>query len=119
MCPTECRKGITKVKIYTRIVIDMASGHTLEADSFDYAGPVALCKDGGSPPAAPTPIDPWEVIRAQTSGNPDIKTPFYSRKYLGDPKKGNYRVVEDFDPRVMKQFDSRNQIANAMLSGFK
>lgn len=35
------------MRVYTRIVIDMASGAVLEAEGFDYDGPVALCKGGG------------------------------------------------------------------------
>lgn len=35
------------MKIYTRIVIDMATGETIEADSHDYPGAVALCSGGG------------------------------------------------------------------------
>ncbi|MDO9083720.1 MAG: hypothetical protein Q7U56_10600 [Humidesulfovibrio sp.] len=35
------------MRVYTRIIIDMASGAVLEAEGFDYDGPVALCKGGG------------------------------------------------------------------------
>ncbi len=34
--------------IYTRLVLDMASGETLEAQGFAYDGPVAECMGGGS-----------------------------------------------------------------------
>ena len=36
------------MKIYRKIVIDIATGATLEEDSCEYSGPVALCKGGSS-----------------------------------------------------------------------
>lgn len=36
------------MKVYNRIVIDMSTGEVVAEDSFDYAGPVAECKGGGS-----------------------------------------------------------------------
>jgi hypothetical protein len=35
------------MRVYAKIVLDMASGRVLEAEGCDYAGPVALCKGGG------------------------------------------------------------------------
>lgn len=34
------------MRVYTRIVMDMATGEVLEADSYEYEGPVALCGSG-------------------------------------------------------------------------
>ena len=34
-------------KIYTKIVLNMSSGQTLEEQSFNYKGDVALCGGGG------------------------------------------------------------------------
>lgn len=53
----------TKVKIITRAVLDW-DGHILEEDSYDYSGPLATCKDSGSPPQA---VDPWQQAAAQYS----------------------------------------------------
>ena len=36
------------MKIYTRIVIDIATGDMVSAESFDHTGPVAECKSGGT-----------------------------------------------------------------------
>jgi hypothetical protein len=36
------------MKIYTRIVIDIATGDMVSAESFNHTGPVAECKGGGS-----------------------------------------------------------------------
>ncbi|WP_165079243.1 MULTISPECIES: hypothetical protein [unclassified Desulfovibrio] len=36
------------VKIYTRLVMDIETGETLEAECYDYEGPVAQCMGGGS-----------------------------------------------------------------------
>jgi hypothetical protein len=50
------------VRIITRGVIDWETLEVLETDSFEYDGPVALCKDSGS---APAPVDPYEQAGAQ------------------------------------------------------
>ena len=56
------------MKVYTRVVIDMATSAVLEADWYDYDGPVAECKKGGKAPKAP---DPNVVSQAQTQSNQD------------------------------------------------
>jgi hypothetical protein len=56
------------MKIYTRVVIDMATSEVLEADWYDYDGPVAECKKGGKKPKTP---DPAAVAAAQTQSNQD------------------------------------------------
>ncbi len=35
------------MRIYSKVVIDIASGDTVSSESFDYVGPVAECKGGG------------------------------------------------------------------------
>jgi len=35
------------MKIYTKVVIDMKTGHVVSADTFEHTGPVALCGGGG------------------------------------------------------------------------
>ena len=35
------------MKIYNKVVIDMATGETVEEDSYEHEGSVALCKGGG------------------------------------------------------------------------
>jgi hypothetical protein len=47
-------------------VIDMATSEVLEADFYEYDGPVAECKKGGKAPKAP---DPNVVSQAQTQSN--------------------------------------------------
>ena len=54
------------MRIYTRVVIDMATSEVLEADSYEYDGPIAECKKGGKAPKAP---DPNVVSAAQTRSN--------------------------------------------------
>lgn len=54
------------MKIYTRVVIDMATSAVLEADWYEYDGPVAECKKGKKIPKAP---DPNVVSQAQTQSN--------------------------------------------------
>lgn len=49
------------MKIITRAVLDW-DGNILEEDSYQYEGPIAQCKDSGSPPA---PVDPYTQAAAQ------------------------------------------------------
>ncbi len=56
------------MRIYTRVVIDMATSAVLEADWYEHDGPVAECKKGGKAPKAP---DPNVVSAAQTQSNQD------------------------------------------------
>lgn len=53
------------MKIYTYIKIDIATGRTLESGSFEYNGPVALCKGGGSPPPPAEPSAEEKALVAQ------------------------------------------------------
>lgn len=50
------------MKVYTRLIIDLASSAVLEEDSYEYDGPVALCKSAGQ---APQPTDPYQQAGAQ------------------------------------------------------
>lgn len=50
------------MKIFTRLVLDMSTSAVLEENSFEYSGPVALCKSSGS---APQPVDPYAQAGAQ------------------------------------------------------
>src|SRR5436309_12220848 len=50
------------MKIITRGVIDWATSQVLEEDFYEYEGPVAQCKDAGSPPQ---PVNPWTQAAAQ------------------------------------------------------
>ena len=45
------------MNISTRIVLDW-DGNTLEQDSFEYSGPVALCGGGGGKGSTPSPPPP-------------------------------------------------------------
>lgn len=49
------------MKVYSRIVLDIASGKTLEADFFDYRGPVALLKS----PKAPKESDEEKALKQE------------------------------------------------------
>lgn len=43
--------------IYTRVVIDMASGETLEAQGYEYDGPLSLCGSGGGGSSTTNTVD--------------------------------------------------------------
>ena len=49
------------MKVYTRIVIDMGTGQTIEEESFQYSGPVLECKSKSSPSTVTQvqKADPW------------------------------------------------------------
>lgn len=51
----------SQVKIITRAVLDW-DGNILEEDSYEYCGPVAMCKSSGP---APQPTDPYAQASAQ------------------------------------------------------
>jgi hypothetical protein len=48
------------MKMYSKIVIDIVTGQTLECDKFDYQGEVALCCGGGGGGTTVTPPEPSE-----------------------------------------------------------
>ncbi len=61
------------MKIYTRVVMSLKTGNVLEADSYEYKGPVVECKGGGkspstpeAPPTPPKPATGKEVTAATT-----------------------------------------------------
>lgn len=45
------------MQVYTRIVLDMATGDVLAADGYEHDGPVALCKGGGGGSQTTTTVD--------------------------------------------------------------
>jgi hypothetical protein len=77
------------MKIFERIVMDW-DGNTIEEQSFDYEGPVALCGGGGGgkkpktpevPPPAPKPATGKDMTAAATEAEGDQKN--RARRYLG------------------------------------
>ena len=74
------------MKIYERVVLDW-DGAVLEEDSFEYSGPVDLCKGGGkgstpkAPPPAPKPATQKDVTAAANAAvnEQDEKR----KKYMG------------------------------------
>lgn len=68
------------MKIYTRVVFDMETLQVLEADSFEYEGPLALCGGGGGggkgkspsvPPPPPKPATGKDATAATTEAVDD------------------------------------------------
>jgi hypothetical protein len=76
------------MKIFERIVMDW-DGNTIEEQSFDYEGPVALCGGGGGkkpktpevPPPAPKPAMGKDLTAAATEAEGDQRN--RARRYLG------------------------------------
>jgi len=56
------------MRIYTRVIMDMATGRITAADHYEHQGPVALLKGGGGgsyvPPPTPPPEDNSAEIEA-------------------------------------------------------
>lgn len=57
-------------KIYTKVVFDMSTGRTIEEESFDYSGPLALCEgegDGDGLPewtkTLPEDVRAWDEVK--------------------------------------------------------
>lgn len=57
------------MKVYTRVVVDMASGQIEEADCYEYNGPVDLCKGKGKAPKAP---DYTAAAEAQSKSSKEV-----------------------------------------------
>jgi hypothetical protein len=53
------------MRIYSKVVIDIASGRTLEAESYDYRGPLALCGGPKIKTASPPPPTEEELANQQ------------------------------------------------------
>lgn len=47
------------MKIYNRVVIDMTTGKTIEEDSYEYNGQVALCKGGRGSSESKSDVPEW------------------------------------------------------------
>ena len=75
------------MKIYERLVMDW-DGNTLEQDSFEYSGPVALCGGGGgkgrTPSPPPTPPKPATEKGTTAAANEAVADQDAKRKkYMG------------------------------------
>lgn len=97
------------MKVYTKVVIDMASGDVLEGASYEYAGPVALCggKGGGDPPPPPdySPIaaSNAEAARiAQESAREDLA---FRKEVYADSKPRQQELQELARKVVNQQYD--------------
>lgn len=52
------------MKVYTKLVIDIETGKTIEEESFEYDGPIAECKGGGGGHTTTVEkSDPWKGIQ--------------------------------------------------------
>ena len=110
------------MKIFTRVVFDMATSEILEADFYEYDGPVAECKKGGSAPAAPNPA---AVSREQTRSNQETAafnaalnrvntyTPLGSSTYTQTGKDASgapiYRQDVNLNPDSQALYEQQNQ----------
>lgn len=114
------------MKIYERITISMATGEVIHEDSYDYSGPVALCKGGGDPPA-PTPIvetDQEKALAEVAKGSWDryktalapFEDKFIARMQTTQGQADN--VTGQTTAAVGRQFDdARNTMDSNMFRG--
>ena len=90
------------MKIYTRIVIDIKTGMVVELDSFEYSGPVALCKGGGGTtivnPPAPAPTETELAIQREILAT------------MQKPKTESEQLMDQYTIQILK-----SQIENLPL----
>ncbi len=110
------------MKIYTRCVYGWQPDGSLtleESDSFDYEGPVALCKDSPSTPAAP---DYTGAAQAQGAANltsaqqgavlsnPNIYSPYGNQNVSYSPLGGNNPATSGFlSPTITQTLNPQSQ----------
>lgn len=68
------------IVIYTRVVIDMQTGATVESESFEYDGPVALCGGGSSGSSTTNTVDYAYNARMATLSEEQQE---WAREYFG------------------------------------
>lgn len=84
----------------------------LEADTYDYDGPIARAKGGSK--GVP---DPTQQIAAEQNANQyNVVSPNGSINYSKDPT-GRTTQTTTLSPSEQKQLDTSNQIAETMLTG--
>lgn len=123
----------SKLKIITRAVFQMtAAGYELlEEDSYEHAGPVALAKSGGRPPAAPDYVGAareqgaqnLEAIRAGAALNRVNQTnPYGSTTYSQDPNNPDRYTqntsLSGNQQRILNQSEG-NQIDLGKVAGLR
>ena len=71
---------------------------------------------GGSPPAAPAPVDPSVAISAQAKATPSQYTPYGNIVYSGDPNvAGSYKATTTLTPTQQNLLTAKEQIAQSLL----
>lgn len=116
------------MKIITRAVWQMtpAGYQLLEQDAYEHSGPVAMAKGGG-----PAPVDPARQVAAESAANrPNVVGPGGTVTYSQGPQivtgydKNGAPILGNRDtettalsPTGQRQFDTENQIAEALLGG--
>ena len=129
------------MKIYTRIVMDSATGAIEEADWYEYAGPIALAGGGGGKKGdAPEPPDYAAAARDTSAGtvqaaiannlmaHPDIFTPLGSQTWdptgsTSIPGVGNlpgfdvptYSQTVSMTPEGQNLFDQQMDLSTGLL----
>lgn len=93
------------MKVFTRVVIDMASGRCVEEDSFQYSGCVAECK--GSDGDTPTIPETAEEIEASK----------IAKEQWNDYQKYSVPVENQFIHSVHLDQGDRDQVAGQVSSG--
>lgn len=110
------------MKIYTRCVYAWQPDGSLsleESDSYDYEGPIALCKDSPSPPPAPDYIGAAKeqgaanLTSAQQGAvlsNPNINSPYGSQSVSYSPLGGSDPNTSGFlSPYITQSLNPQSQ----------
>lgn len=87
------------MKVYTRVVIDMKTLETLAAESFEYTGPVAECKGGGS----------TTTVNVDKEYNARMASIYEDQQAMAREFTNLYKYGVDYDPteQVTGYYDSK------------
>jgi hypothetical protein len=112
------------MKIYTRCVYGWQPDGSLkleESESFDYEGPVALCKDSPAPPATPDYVGAAQAqgvankeagLASATMGNPNISSPYGTQTvtYNQNGPENNWtpNITQTLSPASQQILDAQN-----------
>lgn len=104
------------MRIYTRTVCEWQPDGSLklvEADSFDYAGPVALCKDSPSPP--PPPDFKGAAEATALSQKTSQYTPYGDLVYSADPgSPSGWKSTINLSPEAQRTLETQFGLSNEM-----
>lgn len=101
------------MKVYTRVVIDMATGETVEEESHEYSGPVDKCKGGGSTNTVDKEYNRRMAnIAEEQQGTYEQMMNFYKHGTFESPGASQEAINRQADALVSKTGGGKHQIGS-------